>query len=803
MNNLITNYLKALIEKSKKELNKDYDFSGFNFTDFELINSFLIDRTLNDKTFSLLINNPEKKLKSDYYVPAILSAAISLFYQNYIDDSTVYQLGDIVQDKKGRRYEIVEKNDGKYVLSYPIPSGKGTKYENEERIKNYIITTADLTKRKVKIKFDAYRKFFDKIFKIGNYLPSKFIYKSVIIVEKKDFLRAVKKSNICELDFHRSLPFKYISKPGSESDNLPIESMIYLVPDYESFKEFVLTKNERIDTIIFIGANKYKPEVLRDVKRDIRREVIRNAIFIGKDDIEDFKDLKKWSWTLPELNNFNELTNYQLEKIEVEAPKYMENIDEFKSFIDHLEKEYTVELNSIFKFNRYLFSLVIPDFDSRLKNQTEYIRISFKRELESLFKEKFFNLNIDPNEKIKCALELFEKILLNLPLTKFEKLQQLEKIDILLVPNFFQEIWCEEISKHSHHKKLKRIKILNPKEFFDNENDYTTPKDICLLTIFGYNINPYELVKKLCQVSHKIHFLLYKPEIEILEKLLSKYKTELMREYQSADRFELTGIEYPKIEDDISDVIEKFYQIEDKDRKNYEYDQTEQIYYQLDFEKNFESLKLDGSKSVLLETTQKKRKEKVSNLIVGDKVRIYDNATKEQLFQIALSEDKEGRFSEIDKYSKIWKSCLKEYFDLAASKNLLYQIEDLMDELQRNGSTLKNMTTLKKWLNKNDKERFPASIINLIALKKTITNEVLNENFEQIKKSRKLYRSIMIALGRDLSDEIMDYIISNSNNKGKILSKFTNEEIISFVNQSAPLKTIKQIEIIETLEDEQ
>ena len=61
----------------------------------------------------------------------------------------------------------------------------------------------------------------------------------------------------------------------------------------------------------------------------------------------------------------------------------------------------------------------------------------------------------------------------------------------------------------------------------------------------------------------------------------------------------------------------------------------------------------------------------------------------------------------------------------------------------------------------------------------------------------------MIALGRDLSDEIMDYIISNSNNKGKILSKFTNEEIISFVNQSAPLKTIKQIEIIETLEDEQ
>jgi len=803
MNDLITNYLKALIEKSKKELNKDYDFSEFNFTDFELINSFLIDRTLKNKTFSLLINNPGKKLKSDYYVPAILSAAITLFYQNYTDDSTVYQLGDIVQDKKGWRYEIVEKNDGKYVLSYLIPSGKGIKYENKERIKNYIITTADLTKRKVKIKFDAYKKFFDKIFKIGNYLPSKFIYKSVIIVEIKDFLRAVKKSNICELDFHKSLPFKYITKHGTESDNLPIESMIYLVPDYESFKEFVLTKNERIDTIIFIGANKYKPEVLRDVRRDIRREVVRNAIFIGKDNIEDSKDLKKWSWTLPELNNFNELTNYQLEKIEVEATKFTDSIYGFELFINSLEKKYTIELNSIFKFRKYLFSLVLPDFGSRLKNQIEYVRNLFRKELESLFKEIFFNLNIDPNEKIKCAHELFEEILLNLPLAKFEILQQQDKIDILLVPKFFQEIWREEISKYNRHKYFRRIKILNPKEFFEKENDYTTTKNIYLLTIFGYAINPYELVKKLCQSSHKIYFLLYTPEIEIFEKLLSKYKSELTIEYKSTDRFELTGIEYPKIEEDISDVIEKFYQIEDKDRKNYEYDQTEQIYYQLDFEKNFESLRLDGSKSVLLETTRGKRKEKISNLITGDKVRIYDNATKEQLFQIALSEDKEDRFSEIDKYSKIWKSSLKKYFDLAASKNLLYKIENLMDELQRNGSTLKNITTLKKWLNENDKERFPATTINLIALRETINSEVLNGCFDQIKKCRKLYRSIMIALGRDLSDEIMDYIISHLNAKGKILSRFTNEEIQSLVNQSAPLKIIKQIKIIETSEDEQ
>ena len=215
---------------------------------------------------------------------------------------------------------------------------------------------------------------------MGNYLPSKFIYKSVIIVEKKDFFRAVKESHICELNFHKSLPFKYITKTGTESDNLPIESMIYLVPDYESFREFVLPKNESIDSIIFIGANKYKPEALRNVKRDIRRGVIKNAIFIGKDDIEDYEGLKKWNWTLPELNCLKELTNYHLETIEVEAPQFIETIDEFKLFIDSLEEEYTVELNSIYKFNKYLFSLVLPNFDSRLKNQIDYVRNLFRKE---------------------------------------------------------------------------------------------------------------------------------------------------------------------------------------------------------------------------------------------------------------------------------------------------------------------------------------------------------------------------------------------------------------------------------------
>ena len=59
----------------------------------------------------------------------------------------------------------------------------------------------------------------------------------------------------------------------------------------------------------------------------------------------------------------------------------------------------------------------------------------------------------------------------------------------------------------------------------------------------------------------------------------------------------------------------------------------------------------------------------------------------------------------------------------------------------------------------------------------------------------------MIVLGRDLSDEVMDYVISEGKVKGKILSRFSDDEINSFINQAAPLRKIKSISITEE-EDE-
>jgi hypothetical protein len=60
----------------------------------------------------------------------------------------------------------------------------------------------------------------------------------------------------------------------------------------------------------------------------------------------------------------------------------------------------------------------------------------------------------------------------------------------------------------------------------------------------------------------------------------------------------------------------------------------------------------------------------------------------------------------------------------------------------------------------------------------------------------------MIALGRDLSDELIDYIISNKTKKGEILTKFENEQIESFIEEAAPLKVIRNIKIVKDIENE-
>ena len=288
MQEIINTYLPSLFKIAKENLEKEFDLSVFNFKDFEYINAYLISQSI-EKKLNTLITIPDKEIRLSFYIPTILILSLESFFKNYIEDDTKYAVGDIVENKEGRRFKITQIKDGVYYLT--SSDRHKTKITIFGDIENYTITTADLSKVKVK-SFDLYKAFFDSIFKVGEKLPSKFKYKS-IIVASKEIINEIKKFKFNSNYIHKAFPFQYITKSGKKQDNLPIDPMIYIVNDYETAKEFLLgDTNIRIDSVIFIGASKYR-DCTSSISGDLRNCKFNNCILIGNENTDGLPDLIK------------------------------------------------------------------------------------------------------------------------------------------------------------------------------------------------------------------------------------------------------------------------------------------------------------------------------------------------------------------------------------------------------------------------------------------------------------------------------------------------------------------------------
>ena len=242
-------------------------------------------------------------------------------------------------------------------------------------------------------------------------------------------------------------------------------------------------------------------------------------------------------------------------------------------------------------------------------------------------------------------------------------------------------------------------------------------------------------------------------------------------------------------------MSKNLYDKSDRKTYDYEYESQGQVNYFIEFDDNPLPMVIDGSKTVLMLNNGNWIKTKTYNLLKGDIVRIYNNLSKDKLFEIAAGEDSNGRFAEIIELSQLWKKELRSYYASNITRNKYYDAPELLQALKAKGATITNTITINKWLELKDKERFPNDSKNLMAIKNLINSDILNENFDKILKVRSFYRGVMISLGRDLSDDVMDYIKSNGQEKGNILLKFNEEEVESFIHNAAPKRIIKSINI--------
>ena len=773
-------YLEILFEIAQKGLNTYFEIDSLGFDKFGIINSYLIYQTIKggNKEKNTLIYIPDKETKSQFYIPTILILSLYDFIDNYIDDKTDFKKGDIVQ-KNGERYEITKiANNTAHLKKHDVSN---TKIEiKKDVLKRYIITTANL-KSKVRAVFEFYKKLFGEVLKDElDYLPSKFKYKSVIITDK-NIVNELKKYEVDGNKIHKAFPFQYITKSGKKSDNIPIDPMTFIANDLPTAKEHILDNGQNIRNLIFIGANKYK-EYHLDISHLLNNQIVENCIFIGSADYlnDAIPNLKKWKWTLSELDYFSYFETYPINDILAEDETFNQQLTTFNETVISIEECYGLSLKELYKFVRYLLPVVIPSNESRLCNQLDNNLTYFENEGEDIVRAAFYEIDeYDYEDDWEKILDKFKPLIEHKKSSsiKYQKLNEFDRIDYLVVPKEYLAIWQEEIRGN----KIRNLITFKEFEGLDKKN-----KVVVFLGFYGY-----KHLKSILYSSNKINVIVTHQEKEHYDNCSNRFKKETYQELRNEDRKSISGISFKETEEaeNISELLKRLFEQPKMVKSNPDYPIicSENILYIVAFENETEPLLLDESKTVLLKLKKKEREEKVKNLKAGDCIRVYDNSSKETLYQIATDADEENNFQGIEDYAKIWKRRLSDY------GNRFDTTETFLQNLQEHGISITSEATLRSWTNENSRIKFPQSRKDLVVIKKV--TEMDEDVFKEIIRHRQAYNSIMIALGRDLSDEVSDYI--KSKKKGKILKQFSEKQILTFVNKNAPARTIKTIKVFD------
>jgi len=786
----IRTYTQELINKAKEYLTKEYHLQALNLSDFQAINFFLMDKAIN-KEENLFIESFDKELPALSQFPAVLSVAISLFFKNFCDNHTVYKVGDVLQ-KDRRRYKILQVKTDNYTV---IGGKKGEEFRATIRHKDihkYKITTGQRTGRRVKVGFTYFTKFYEKIFNEKANLPSQFKYKAVIIMSKKEFDKELKSQNNIDIDVKKAIPMRWIARSGAESWNhIPVEPMIYCVPDYDTLQTYVLDKGISIETLVVIGKNKYKDAVSTNIRLALRNEDIPNCIILGSEGFNDEQNqFLKWKWTFPEFEYIEDKEPGEIRVIDIEDSSYQNAIDDFMQYLRSLEKENGMTLLNVKRLRRFLYALVLSKHtNSRTLSQLEFIQHLIKKVASETIEQDFYDLELDDTDVQIKIKQYVDNIFNSFNNNKLKYLERLTFINYLIVPDRLLENWKDEFNG-KHHK------ICSLKAFKKIESTIRGSKKVYILSIYNNGIYYDEVLDIAINSQHRFTFLSYPEEAKVIKAYIDKYDNSLITEYQSKDRKKLTGIEFEvKLKEviennSLEDIMDGFYKRNERSEKVYDYESNKQINYRINFQGTSESLVYDGSKTVLIKKNGKWIKSKTYNVLPGDTVRVYNNLSKERLFGIASQEDSDGRFQEVEKMTKLWKDSLTRYFSKRIGQDRHYDKERLLSSLKAKGSKITNVVTISKWLNKEDKERFPHSDNELKAMRLLFDDEILNKTFAELLRVKRFYRGLMISLGRDLSDDVMDFIISEGKVKGKMLLKFETEEINSFVKSAAPVRTI-------------
>lgn len=813
-------YLKDLIEHSKQSLNQTFYFHKENFSKFDTINSFLIDKVLKSDRTNILITSPTKDKLNDFLLPTILTTSLHCLTNNN-NSETEIEVADILVSKQDGRISTVKEASETSIRILPLGTTRRIDLENlsdyvqispkyaerleEVRYNKTRINNFQATKRKEITEYSSILSYFNAT---DIKLPVKNKNKVIFVASKNEILPKIPSC----------IPYQYINKSGEVYPDTPFDPLLIVVNDFNTAKEFFIEEGIPIDTIVFIGDTKYQQSISA-ISKAYRQQKFNRCIFIGTQDIEtgEHFEVLKWNWTLPEIKFFNQQQYQNLTPEIISNSELSEATMKFTNFIAETEKRYEnlINLKRLLKFIRRICPITAIGTKNRIRERANEIYASFESEAEEVFQDEYYNIDTGYQEDLEKLKSITKNIidLIKNENAKDNWFKNATDIDYIVVPKSIKKHYEKEIQNGFETKQkgirlnsfdniaellkqpeqnvsgnytgLKDTKIITVSEFLKKDSDSKTH---LFLSLYSNGIFTDILLQKILSGNHKTKILCYTEEAKVMQMYLQGFQKEDETELRSVHRELLCGIKYPQTPnintENIDDWITHLIGLDEQ-----KYTRADEQRYEIVFEDESNAIERE-SKKVFVDGYEELYKE-IKQLQKGDRVRIYHNPDKETLHDIIKMTDEKELFTSVDNFSSLWKNALRSYL---SSKGFGYHFDTLFEELKENGLSV-DKPRLEYWLKEDCKTKFPMKKRDLLAIIKTTNHPELNRNIQNIFAIKTTYSGRLVNAGVEFSEEINTYILTKE--KGKMLDWLSDEHIEQIVSNGAPLRTIKAIKIIE------
>ena len=679
-------------------------------------------------------------------------------------DLTDYSVGDRLKrtKEKGENiYRIIEINGNSYILTKEKDSSNLKITASFDSLKrNYV----EIQKSTRNTTLSKYRNYFEKHNKYG-FLPTHFSKKLVLIAGQTIWNN---------LENKNCIPTTYLpnTRDDDQTELKSIEALedciAYITPKYEVCYEEVLKKNIAIDTIVVCNTDLNSiPQIIQDQARyNFRLIALSN-----ESEVKKTGNITLWDWQKEEVELLEQKNSNKIEIDCIEDKEIDCLIQHFEKCIKYVsELEYPIKLKSYGYFLRLALNAVQEE-------QFDYLLMLLKSNKELERNEGGYEDFGDNNPK-EALKNLISHLKENNP-----KLKKLNEIISNTTKKTLFVVGRNDIEffKTNRNKNCQFITQKELKTFIKNNN--THKKNIIFNSFNGSKVFDF-----IYNLPNDIQLVLYKQEKELYNKQLQIHTNQLEPELESEDRYKICSVKYEPIEEDevkVSPTLEQIIERLDQ-RSNIAYDEyknesdsllddlDEEITYRIILSNN-SVVELGSNETVFDEKDNLIRS---CRLIIGSKIRIYPKEQlAENLFQIAVEVEPE-KFGKIDEHATIWQNALKDLEQRTIDREQLY------NKLKENGLRVLPATIDAYF---RGQRKFPMFNTDLRAILKVAGKELL---YEQIKKSKRLYNSTMIALGRGIKQELQQFLKDKT--VGEILQKksFTEETLQKFIDECMPLLTV-------------